>query len=130
MSTTRTTRSSTMMENDIILNEDSDSDYTQPLYSDDEMLDEVGTPEDVLEIKRISQHLKDNNPTTLSIVRSKISFEDKARLLEKYEIFKHTEPTTSGWLQLKDEIKEELNRSIYEYKYYNSNVKKEIKNSL
>lgn len=112
---------------------DSDSDSSESEIDDDELilymneediLDELKkadrkTYDKFLEVKNV---IDESIPDITSIINENISVNNKARIVELYEVFRLIEPMTEEWLLMKDR----LNMLIQVYKEEFVNINSEI----
>ena len=104
----RKTSNSSDSESESDSESDSDSDSELVIYvdSEEQLLEELKktdrkTYDKFIEVKDV---IDNSIPEISSIINEDISVNNKARIVELYEVFKLMEPMTEEWLLLKDRI--------------------------
>ena len=98
--------------------------------SEEDLLEELKktdrkTYDKFIEIKNV---IDNSMPEISTIINEDISINNKARIVELYEVFKITEPMTEEWLILKDRINMLI--QIYKEEYININSQISVKHKL
>mgnify|MGYP001295518642 CR=1 FL=1 len=123
-------------EKDSSSSESSDDEYNE----DEDNLITYVTEDDILEqLKKTDRKTYDkfvevkdvidnSIPDITTIINEDISLNNKARIVELYEVFKLTEPLTEEWLLLKDRLN--MLVLVYKEEYININSQISVKNKL
>lgn len=98
--------------------------------SEEDLLEELKktdrkTYDKFIEIKNV---IDNSMPEISAIINEDISINNKARIVELYEVFKITEPMTEEWLILKDRINMLI--QVYKEEYININSQISVKHKL
>lgn len=80
-----------------------DDDYTNELDEEMELLKEEN-PELFEELTKVREFLTKELPNVQQILKSEMTLENKARLIELYELFVTSEPLSMEWMELKRNI--------------------------
>ena len=120
--------SSSSESSDDEYNEDEDNLITY--VTEDDILEQLKktdrkTYDKFVEVKDV---IDNSIPDITTITNEDISLNNKARIVELYEVFKLTEPLTEEWLLLKDRLN--MLVLVYKEEYININSQISVKNKL
>lgn len=93
-------------------------DYKYSIYQeDDEILEELKheNPEMYKTLTQVREYLMEELPKIEQILQAQMHLEDRARLVELYEIFATTEPLTEVWIDMKHRIRKIFSESVKKY---------------
>ena len=128
----RKTSNSSDSDRDSDSDSDSESDSEFVIYvdSEEQLLEELKktdrkTYDKFIEVKDV---IDNSIPEISSIINEEISVNNKARIVELYEVFKLMEPMTEEWLLLKDRINMLI--CVYKEEYININSNISVKHKL
>lgn len=107
---------------EIILYLDNEEDMMEELKKHDRK-----TYDKFLEVKNV---IDNSIPDITSIINEEMSVNNKARIVELYEVFKLTEPMTEEWLLLKDRLNMLIQVYREEFVNINSNISTKDKLTL
>jgi ATP-dependent Lon protease len=118
-------RSSSSSESD-----EDEQDFILYLNDEDDMMEELKkndrkTYDKFLEVKDV---IDNSIPDITTIINENISVNNKARIVELYEVFKLTEPLTEEWLLLKDRLNMLI--QVYREEFVNINSEISVKDKL
>jgi ATP-dependent Lon protease len=110
--------------------EDEEDDDLITYVTDDDILEQLKktdrkTYDKFIEVKNV---IDNSIPDITAIINEDMSINNKARIVELYEVFKLTEPLTEEWLLLKDRLNMLI--IVYKEEYININSEITIKNKL
>lgn len=125
-------KSSTEFEED-----DSDEDSDDDSSEDDEYLTEEQMEEHLKEedeeayisLQLVKKELEKTEPSIIRILKDPMKIEDRARLVQLYEIYKNTEPNTEEWLFSRDIVNRHhsnYKKDFLQYQLYTQEEHKEM----
>tara|TARA_Y100000591_G_scaffold326804_1_gene350142 strand:- start:1044 stop:2753 length:1710 start_codon:yes stop_codon:yes gene_type:complete len=109
---------------------DNEEEFVLYLNNEDDMLEELKkhdrkTYDKFLEVKDV---IDNSIPDITDIINEDMSVNNKARIVELYEVFKLSEPMTEEWLLLKDRLNMLI--QVYKEEFVNINSEISVKNKL
>lgn len=117
MKTRRNIRKRSYQKN-ISSSSDSNSDFEESEGIHSKKLDKQ-------QFYKVRQEIKRTEPNIILFMNEPLLLEDKAKLLQLYEIYKSSDINTENWLCLRDTINKTFEESKNNYSYYNKYTKKE-----
>lgn len=107
-----------------------EEEFDMLFVTEDDLLEDLKktdrkTYDKFIEVKNV---IDNSIPEISHILNEEMSVNNKARIVELYEVFKLTEPMTEEWLVLKDRLNMLIN--VYKEEYININSQISVKNKL
>ena len=104
------------------MTEDEEEEEQLIFITEDDMLEELKqtdreTYDKFIEVKNV---IDDSIPEITTIINEDMSINNKARVVELYEVFKLTEPLTEEWLLMKDRLNMLI--QVYKEEYNNKST--------